>query len=510
MTQPENKPADQPKDEVIIVQGSHHSLAHYIYRTDWFRPLLAALSGIMLILSFPPFSFGLLGWVALVPLFIAVFSSPSWKMAGLSGLITGIVFYSVALSFFMEAFGLFGWVVLNLFSIYLVIFAIFVWSLADRIGLGKAFFFIPIFWTGIEYFRSEGYYLRFGWLSLGYSQAPYNVLIQCCDIFGVYGLTFLIITVNTVIAWFILEHIRRRRWLWGLWGIVAVIFAWLIIYGNYKNAYIPKYLDKDTNPRIPVTVVQDMVGSVDNYIRMTNDAVGGKKENIVVWPERADMNLVSSAGKRDLIEALVRDKKIYLITGTIEESEDQSRFINLALIFSPQGELVDQYAKQVPVQLVETMIKPGEKTGVFYTPIGKIGVLICYEAGFTNLELRLARKDVDFIVMPTAEMGEWGGLSHRHHASIIPFRAIETRRPILRSAALGISMIVHPSGKVESQIDHLATGVIKGEIKKGQGKTIFVQYGYLLPRICLVIFVLYLAGAILLYLYRAVNNRLAN
>ncbi|MFA5795401.1 MAG: apolipoprotein N-acyltransferase [Candidatus Brocadiia bacterium] len=510
MDQTENKITTPLNEEAVISRAPHYSLAHYIYKTGWFRLLLGALSGLLLVISYPPLSFGIIGWVALVPIFVAIFSSPSWKIAGLSALITGVVFYSVSLSFFIEAFGLFGWVVLNLFSIYLFIFAIFMWFLASRIGLGKAFFFIPIFWTGIEYFRSEGYYLRFGWLSLGYSQAPYNVLIQACDIFGVYGLTFLIVTVNAVIAWFVFERIRRRIWLWGLWGIVAVIFVWLITYGNYKNTYLPKYLDKDLSMRIPVAVVQDMFGSVDNYIRMTNDAVGGKQESIVVWPERADMNLVSAPKKRSLIEALVRDKKIYLITGTIEEADDQARFSNLAVMFSPQGEVIGRYAKQVPVQLVETMVKPGTKSGIFDSPIAKVGVLICYEAAFTNLELRLARKDVDFIVMPTAEMGGWGGLSHRHHASIIPFRAIETRRPILRSAAIGISMIVNSSGKVEAQIDHLATGVIKGEIKKGQGKTIFVQYGYFLPRLCLAIFAIYLAGAILVLLYRAVNNRLVN
>jgi apolipoprotein N-acyltransferase len=508
MDQPENKPIPaEPKPEPAITPF-HHSLAHYIYKTAWFRLFLAFLSGVLLLLSFPPFAFGLLGWVALVPLLLAIFSAPSWKTAAIAGLITGIVFYSVSLSFFIDTFGVFGWVVLNLMSVYLVVFAVAIWFLADRIGLGKAFLFIPIFWTGIEYFRSEGYYLRFSWLSLGYSQSPYNIIIQACDIFGVYGLTFLIVTVNALVAWFMLEQVRRRRQPWSIWFIIAVIFAWLLIYGKYRNEYIPKYLVKDASPAIPVVVVQDMVGSADNFIRMTNDSVGGKKESIAVWPEVADKNLLTNSNKRALVEALVRDKKLYLITGTWEETEDKIRFQNLAVIFSPQGDVLDQYAKQIPVQLVETLVVPGTRSGIFDTPIGRMGILICYEAGFTNLELRLARKDVDFIVMPTAEFGGWGGLSHRHHASIIPFRAIETRRPILRSAALGVSMIVHPSGKVESQIDHFATGVIKGEIRKGSGKTIFVQYGYLLPRFCLMIFTLYLIGGIVIFLYRTINEQI--
>ncbi len=28
---------------------------------------------------------------------------------------------------------------------------------------------IPIIWTGLEYFRSELYYLKFSWLNIGYA-----------------------------------------------------------------------------------------------------------------------------------------------------------------------------------------------------------------------------------------------------------------------------------------------------------------------------------------------------
>jgi apolipoprotein N-acyltransferase len=504
-----NKTSFEGQKENAVTPRRSHSMAYLIYRTRWYRFVLAGISGVLLLLSFPPFAYGMFGWLALVPLLLSIFSSPSWKVAGLSGLITGLVFYTVSLSFFWEVFGIFGLILSNLLTIYIAVFAISVWLLVNRIGLGKSFFFVPVFWVGIELFRSELYFLRFPWLSIGYSQAPYNVIIQVCDIVGVYGLSFIVLSVNALIAWFLLERIRRRRWAWGCWVVIIIIFAVLLGYGSYTNDYIPKYLESNTGKtRIPVLVVQDMIGSVDNYLMTTYEAVRGNRESLAVWPEVADSAILSTSSKRQLIEALVRDKKLYLITGTYEPTEEKIIFRNLAVIFSPEGDVIGEYAKQIPVQLVETAVIPGKRSGIFETPLGKIGVLICYEGGFSNLTLRLAKKDVDFIVIPTLERGGWGGLSHNHHASMIPFRAVETRRPVIRSAALGISMIVHPSGKVESQINHLASGVIKSEIEvpKNNQQTFYVSQGYLFPRLCLLIYSIYFCITVIIIFIRNIKN----
>jgi apolipoprotein N-acyltransferase len=484
----------------------NQELAHLIYKTKWFRYILSLLSGVLLLLSFPPFAFGIITWIAFVPLFIAIFSSPTQKISAICGFITGFVFYTFSLSFFWEIFGIFGAILSNIFSLYIAIFALSCWLLVDRIGLGKSFFFIPIFWVGIEFFRSELYFLKFPWLAFGYSQAPYNILIQVCDIIGIYGLSFIILSVNGLISWFVLEKIRRRKWVASWLVLVAFIFVSLFSYGATRDQYIPKYLQSDSaqKSRIPVIIVQDMVGSVENYVMATYDATMGTKESLVIWPEVADSAILSTPSKRRLIEAMVRDKKLYLIAGTFEPNEDKVRFRNLAVLFSPQGDVIGEYAKQIPVQFVETIVIPGTRSGIFETPLGRIGILICYEGGFSNMGLRIARHNAEVIVIPTLELGRWGGLSHQHHASMIPFRAVETRRPILRSAALGVSMIVHPSGKVESQLNHLSSGVIKSEIEipKNAPPTFYVKYGYLFPRLCLFIYSFYLVLVIIKDLLR--------
>ncbi|MBI4712023.1 MAG: apolipoprotein N-acyltransferase [Planctomycetes bacterium] len=484
-------------------------LAHYLYGTGYFRYLLTAVSGILLVISFPPLAYGLFGWIALVPLLIAVFSAPNIRKATDCGAVTGLVFYTVSLSFFLDIFGIFGIAIANILSIYIALFAASCWFAADNLGLGRSFVFVPIFWTAIEFFRSELYYLKFAWLGLGYSMAPMNILIQVCDIAGVYGLTFIIVTVNALLAWAALEGIRRRVFVWRHIILGGLIIVLLILYGSTKEPYIPKYRDAKRADGIPVVVVQEMVGNLDTYIKMTYSALGGpgpsKKETLVVWPEVAVDEILSTPNKLRLIEALVKDKNIYLVTGDVEPTEDVVRFHNLALIFSPEGELVGKYAKRVPVQFVETIVIPGKRSGVFDTKLGTIGLLICYEIGFSNLSRPLVRRGAQLIVAPTLELGGWGGLSHRHHASMVPFRAVETRKPVIRSAALGISMVVHPSGKVQAQLDHLASGIIKTEVYKSDAVTFYVKYGYLFPRLNLLIYMLCIvlaAGIIVINRFR--------
>jgi apolipoprotein N-acyltransferase len=474
-----------------------------LYHTKWFRLALAALSGSLLFLSFPPVAFGLACYVALVPLLLAVFSSPNWKVTVVCGLITGAVFYTLSLSFMIAVFGVMGLAFANFLTLYIPLFAISVYFVAGKIGVKHTFWFIPVFWVGIEYFRAEVAVLKFPWLALGYSQSPYLWLIQICEIIGVYGVSFLIVIVNSLIAYWILERVRDNEWK-ILKPVVAVaIFILILIYGVFRYQYLPKYKRDSSSRTIPVVVVQDWIGSLENYIRVTHETINNPTETLVVWPESAVKEGLSNITNRTLIEGLVKDRKIYLVFGTYEPTDEVIRFNNLVVLFSPDGVLLGKYAKRVPVPFIETLVVPGDKWGIFETPLGRLGILICYEAGFSNLASWLVRKrGVEVLIVPTFEVGGWGGLPYKHHASMMPIRAVETRRPILRSAALGISMIVHPSGKVEGQLDSLASGVLRGEISKATEMTFYVNCGYIFPKLCMDIYGILLALVIVVWIIR--------
>ena len=63
-----------------------------------------------------------------------------------------------------------------------------IWGLCGRASCS------PFLWTGLEYFRSELYYLRFTWLNAGYAFADHVQAVPFAWL-GVYGVGFLLMLV---------------------------------------------------------------------------------------------------------------------------------------------------------------------------------------------------------------------------------------------------------------------------------------------------------------------------
>ena len=497
------RPADEPH-----IPSLNTRLAQLLYRTSWFRFFLAILSAVLLILSFPPFNYGILAWVALVPLLVATLSTPSLKLATGLGAITGVIFYSISLHFFWPVFGLMGLLLGNIMTVFLALFTASLWIMADRFALKKTLIITPIFWTALEYFRAECYFLKFSWLSLGYSQHNHLTLIQICDVFGVYGLSFIIVITNALLAWFVLEKLRRKKL--TLWSpiVALVIFSVVLLYGLVKLSYVG-LMEKTSRNQIDVAVFQEELttDALDHYIEKTNQITRGKKPLMAVWPEVCVKNALSNPQNRARLEKLTREKNIYLVLGSEEEPE-RHVYQNLVLMFGPKGKLPGEYHKRVPVQFVETaFIRAGKEVGVFQSDFGPVGIMTCYEAGYSNLGRDTVKAGAKILVIPTNEVRNWGRIEHELHASIVPYRAVETRRPIARSASVGVSMVVDPYGRIQSKLDFLQTGVIRTTITPRRYQTIYVRYGYLLPIFCLIFYLgLMLGHLIVPLLIEAYHN----
>ncbi len=92
----------------------------------------------------------------------------SSKQASYVGLAVGLLCYAPQLAFFWKIFGpaaIALWLVL---AFWLRIFLILARLCQTRFGPIRAALLMPFLWTGLEYFRSELYYLRFSWLNAGY------------------------------------------------------------------------------------------------------------------------------------------------------------------------------------------------------------------------------------------------------------------------------------------------------------------------------------------------------
>src|ERR1039457_3659391 len=111
---------------------------------------------------------------------------PTVRRAFYFGLAAGFLCYAPQLFFMWRIFNAAAIVLWLVLAFWIGLFTAIVCGSIRRWGKARAAWLIPFVWTGIEYFRSELYYLKFSWLNIGYALPGGSGLL------GVYGIGFLI------------------------------------------------------------------------------------------------------------------------------------------------------------------------------------------------------------------------------------------------------------------------------------------------------------------------------
>lgn len=168
---------------------------------------------------------------------------------------------------------------------------------------------------------------------------------------------------------------------------------------------------------------------------------------------------------------LARHLGIHLLLGSFNERSDEpSRCFNTSVLLGPAGQVLAAYRKlhlfdvDVPggVRFAESATcKPGDPADpehglvVADTPLGRIGLTICYDLRFGELYRRLADLGADLLAVPSAFTLATG---KDHWEPLLRARAIETQCYVLAPAqhgrhddgglreSYGHAMIVDPWG----------------------------------------------------------------
>ena len=91
-------------------------------------------------------------------------------------LIAGVLFFVSSVGagfpeFFWSIFGAGAVALWLILAFWIGLFVLLAHVALNRLGARRAALLLPFLWTGLEYFRSELYYLRFSWLSVGFAFA---------------------------------------------------------------------------------------------------------------------------------------------------------------------------------------------------------------------------------------------------------------------------------------------------------------------------------------------------
>src|SRR4051812_15885486 len=141
---------------------------------------------------------------------------PTTRRAFYAGLITGILCVAPQLTCFWKIFGPAAIALWYILAFWIALFTAMTSAALRRFGPIWTAALAPFLWMGLEYFRSELYYLKFSWMNVGYAFSRDWFQLH---FFGMYGIGFL---AALCAAFFLLGRKLARV---GIGLIVLLIFT---------------------------------------------------------------------------------------------------------------------------------------------------------------------------------------------------------------------------------------------------------------------------------------------
>jgi len=449
--------------------------------------ILSAISGILLLLSFPPYGIWPLIWIAFFPYVIAQHRLFSRRWESLS--------FSIALLFWLgpylaRIFGDEAGFFFKYLGVWIAIITFFLHKERKFHELTQYRWFILqgiISWVGFEMIRTFIPLLATN-AFVGYTQAKQAWLIQPVSIFSIYGLNLVIMLVNFslaywVIAWFdhrwpmkdivIFNHYSAKRWL----GItVGIVLFWIGL-----SFFILFSAPEDT-PTIRVAALQsnfpqaahvDSETPPEQRFQVLTEQIHEAAEQgaeVIFTPEMG-LAFDPQVEHTEELKDLAAETGAYLFITYVVSNENEFR--NEAVVMSPSGEFLEVYGKN------HAFGEPRTPTAgvypVYETPVGRLATMICHDANYTDVARKLTRNGAQMIATATRE---FGGVGEQLWTNNV-FRAVENHVAVVYNGVAFSSAIIDPNGRLLAlelnQEGKRLTLVM--DVPLGEGNTLLVQWG---------------------------------
>ena len=480
----------------------------------WRRLAVAVVTGAAMHLAFPRPGWDLLGWVALTPVLALAATARTPGRGFLEGWVAGLAFFLLLMRWLTHTMTTFSTMPMPVAVLVVVAMAAYLglfwggvaWAVAwlgRRMG-PRALWLAPALWVTGELLRT--YLLSgFPWGLLGYVPSRRLLVIQIAAWTGVYGVSALLVLVNTALAWAAVE--RRGRATAGALVVAGGAVAGALLVGRAHLAPIDA-------PAVPVAVVQGNIPqdvkwsaafkaeTLSIYGALTRAAAPGSR--LVVWPEASMPAYVrfEPAALRWLTD-LAADVRVPLLVGVPDAETDGKKVSYLISAFHVEsGGVRGRYDKMhlvpfgeyVPLKRLLFFVEaiaaeigdftPGRQVAILPLEGARFGTVICYEVIFPDLFRRFVAEGASFMTNITndAWFGDSGGPVQ--HLAMVPLRAVENRIAIARAANTGISAFVLPSGAIQSTLPLGMRGTLRADLPLRRGHTFYTRFGDVFAYAC--------------------------
>ena len=442
---------------------------------------LAALSGAVYALAYPPLGWGWLVIPGMAGLLVALRGQQGTRARTL-GFIHGMAVCAVGLSWMLHIFGglvLSLWAVLAAFT---VLFAE-MQSRAGRRGIigWRLVAFTALNWCGWEFIRAELFSLRFPWMTAGLAIGP-NTLLPWI---GVYGVSVLVVLAAAL--WV------TRKWV----AAVAVCLALGLTVALCRRCPQP---GADGPLAVKIAGLQFEGVPLKEFLTGTRQLPAGIQH--VVWPEYAlPYDLQRDPRDWPQVQALCRERGITLTLGTQSRPGNGDVWRNIALTLDSTG-VRGEHNKVHTVHFFDDGMA-GTTALPVITDHGKVGTPVCFDCDYEGIVRRMTAAGAEMFVIPIMDAETWSARQHDQHAELFRIRACENGRWMFVCATSGVSQVIDPHGHVHARLAALTHGPLTGTLQRETQLTFYTRFGWLAPW-CV------LGGAALCWIALLVPSKLAS
>lgn len=460
---------------------------------DPLRILAAAATGSAMWISAPDYDIWWVAFFGWVPLLWAIHDRPR-RHAFFYGWIAGFV--SVFVGFFwmselLTRFAGFGIAtaaaITGLFALFLGLqWALPSWLtnlLQARTGRTTLLLF-PMAWVFVELLMST---ISIFPVHMALSWAWQPLWIQTAELGGAMAVSFVMVAINAAL-WELLRGWLERRELDRKAAVVAA--AWLLgvpAYGWIRINQVERQMEDA--PQLRFGVVQGNFG-IETYstskmkpvilaeLQRVTAALQQEGAEVVLWGETAyPYARFARQHETDLRPGdprrIQRGFDVPVIVGLVtRDATGQNPYAwNTAWVLDREGRWGDRYDKNYPLMFGEAAppgldpewyldkipsashLNRGDGPAAIEAAGYRFGALICYEDILGAFTRDVANEGVNAIVNLTND--SWFGKTREQaeHLGLAVFRAVEHRKPLLRSVNAGISAYVDPIGRVVEQTE---------------------------------------------------------
>ncbi len=451
---------------------------------------LSALSGVMLLLAFPPYGLWPLAWFALVPGLLAQYRLMPAKWTSLASAVYSGVWLG---PFLARLFGPGYGPIFQYLGVWIAILNLFLAKDRKFHELSKYRWFIlqgVIVWVGFEMIRATFIPVIATSAFIGYTQATQTWLIQPVSIFSVYALNLVIILFNYALAQGVMAWLDRkwtaadvvpvdvdstRRWLVGTSVVLAVWIGLSLVIVNAMPS-TPKLRVASVRPNFPLPAHLDDVNTsqirFDTFVAQAREAAA-QGAQVIYTPEMM-FNFDPQVEYTEQFRALAKETGAYIFI-TYSVSIEGQDWRNESVMLSPEGEFSQVYGKYHTWMIGEPPTPSAGVFPVYETPLGKLAGMICHDANYTDVARKLTANGAQIIAAPYREFGGFGEQAWTNAL----FRAVENRVAVVVSGVATVSAIVNPDGSIvdlDTDING-SRAILVGDVRLGADNAPYTSLG---------------------------------